>query len=57
MLGSGEASQMGEGAEELFKDAIDYQLQHQIGPVPFVRPAIALIVAGIVVSLIGLFMR
>jgi hypothetical protein len=56
MIESGEAREYGEGAEELFQRAMEYQLNKQVRPVPLVRPGITLVVVGLLLAVAGYFM-
>jgi hypothetical protein len=55
IIESGEAREYGEGHEEFFKDALNYQLEHQVRPVPLVRVAIILVVVGALLVVVGYF--
>lgn len=56
VIESGEAREYGEGAEDLFRRAMEYQLENQVRPVPLVRPGIALFVGGLLLAVAGYFM-
>lgn len=55
IIDSGEAREYGDGHEELFKDALNYQLKHQVRPVPLVRIATFLMVVGALLVVVGYF--